>query len=409
MKQLFTLLVASTAALAAGAQSYEGHKLSDNWSAGISAGAATPARGSYFGDTRGVIGAELAKDITPVIGVGLSTTAGFNTTGSHTAVDNLNTMLLGKVNLSNLFFGYPGRTRYLISKDKVGQPRAFEVVGVAGIGFNHFFGSAPRYAVATGNALSSKFGLDLNYNIGKQRAWTVSLRPAITYSLEGGREQTEVQYNLNNAAIELTAGVVYHFKSSNSRRHFTYVRPYDQAEVDGLNAKVNDLRADLDKTKKALRNSESELRRTQQKLNDARAERPVPTATKSCCKAGKGCCKKKQAAKADGKKQVLESVITFGQGSATPDAAQQANVKRLATYLREHSATTVVIKGYASPEGNAEANARLSERRAAAVRDLLVKRHGIAASRIKTEGLGVGDLYPEKNWNRVSICAVYGN
>ncbi|MBQ4291728.1 MAG: OmpA family protein, partial [Muribaculaceae bacterium] len=64
------------------------------------------------------------------------------------------------------------------------------------------------------------------------------------------------------------------------------------------------------------------------------------------------------------------------------------------------------IKGYASPEGSKEINDKLSKDRAAAVKNLLVNKYKIAADRIATQGCGVGDVFDQPEWNRVSICTI---
>ena len=74
--------------------------------------------------------------------------------------------------------------------------------------------------------------------------------------------------------------------------------------------------------------------------------------------------------------------------------------------MTKHPETKVIIKGYASPEGSAELNARLAAARAEAVKTILVKRYRIAADRVTAEGQGVGDMFTEPDWNRVSICTI---
>jgi outer membrane protein OmpA-like peptidoglycan-associated protein len=76
--------------------------------------------------------------------------------------------------------------------------------------------------------------------------------------------------------------------------------------------------------------------------------------------------------------------------------------------LQENSDFIVSIKGYASPEGNAEFNQELSTKRANAVKDVLVKQYGIDASRIVTQGEGVGNMFSEPAWNRISIITIEG-
>ncbi len=57
-------------------------------------------------------------------------------------------------------------------------------------------------------------------------------------------------------------------------------------------------------------------------------------------------------------------------------------------------------------EGSAEVNARIAAARAEAVKTILVNRYKINASRITAEGQGVGDMFTEPDWNRVSICTI---
>ena len=84
-------------------------------------------------------------------------------------------------------------------------------------------------------------------------------------------------------------------------------------------------------------------------------------------------------------------------------------MERVASYLKKYADAKVVIKGYASPEGKAEVNARIARQRAEAVRNMLVKRYKIAESRIAAEGQGVGNMFEEPDWNRVSICTIHEN
>lgn len=62
------------------------------------------------------------------------------------------------------------------------------------------------------------------------------------------------------------------------------------------------------------------------------------------------------------------------------------------------------IKGYASQDGNLEFNKRLAAARAESVRTLLVTKYGIASSRVKAQGEGIGHMFKEDSWNRVAIC-----
>jgi outer membrane protein OmpA-like peptidoglycan-associated protein len=71
--------------------------------------------------------------------------------------------------------------------------------------------------------------------------------------------------------------------------------------------------------------------------------------------------------------------------------------------MKKHPEAKVKISGYASPEGNPELNQKLSEARAEAVKNVLVKKYKIAADRLETEGLGATDkLFDEVEFNRVA-------
>ena len=66
----------------------------------------------------------------------------------------------------------------------------------------------------------------------------------------------------------------------------------------------------------------------------------------------------------------------------------------------------MLIKGYASPEGSVEVNERIARQGAEAVKKILVGKYGIAEERIVAEGQGVGNMFEEPDWNRVSICTI---
>ncbi len=101
---------------------------------------------------------------------------------------------------------------------------------------------------------------------------------------------------------------------------------------------------------------------------------------------------------------VLQPIVIFRQGKSTIDAAQYASVEMVAKYMRNHKDSKVLVRGYASPEGKPELNQKLSEARAAAVKNALIKRYKIAADRITTEGLGATDkLSEEVDFNRVAM------
>ena len=99
-------------------------------------------------------------------------------------------------------------------------------------------------------------------------------------------------------------------------------------------------------------------------------------------------------------------MVTFRQGKSVIDASQYANVERIAIYLKNHKDAKVLVEGYASPEGSAAINEALAAKRAEAVKDMLIKRYKIAADRITSMGKGVGNMFSEPDWNRVTISTI---
>ena len=374
MKKIVASLVLCMAVIAANAQkAVEGNKFTDNWSVGFNAGGTTPlTHSAFFKNMRAVLGVGLDKQVTPVLGLGFEAMTSINTTPSRTAFDNTNLSVLGTVNLSNLFGGYAG------------APRLFEVETVAGIGWLHYAVNGESDL----NSMSSKLGLNFNFNLGEEKAWTLAFKPALVYDMSADGTDN-VCFNANRAAWEFTAGLKYHFSCSNGKHYFTIVKPYNQSEIDALNDQINNMRREADDNAVALKNANQKAADLEKALNDCKNQAPkVITETVT------------------NNKKTLESVVTFRQGGTSVESSQTPNVERIATYLKNHKNATVSIKGYASPEGNADVNARIAKQRAESVKNMLINRYKIAANRITAEGQGVGNMFEEPDWNRVSICTI---
>ena len=85
---------------------------------------------------------------------------------------------------------------------------------------------------------------------------------------------------------------------------------------------------------------------------------------------------------------------------------EMAKVEEIANYLKANPNAKVVITGHADKgTGNSTINKNLSEKRAKIVADTLVKKFGIAESRISYEAKGDAEQpFAENEKNRVSIC-----
>lgn len=373
MKKIILLVAFVAGAFTANAQTViEGTKLMDNWSVGIKAGAITPlTHSAFFKNARPAFGVGFGKQMTPIFGMEFQGMGYVNTSPSKTAIDMSDVSLLGKINLMNVFSSYTG------------TPRLFEIEAVAGMGWLHY------YAAGDGdeNSWSTRFGMNMNFNLGESKAWTLSLRPAVVYDMQGDYYESRSRFNANNAAFELTAGLTYHFMGSNGKRYISDVRVYNQSQIDDLNAEINVLRGQVN-------NRDAELSNAAQRVNGLQTELEA--------------CRKKvvPVATVVQTNRIPESIITFRQGRSTVDASQLPNVERVASYMKKYPSTKVVIKGYASPEGSQAVNDRIAKARAEAVRTILVNKYKINTARIIAEGMGVGDMFTDPDWNRVSICTI---
>ena len=89
-------------------------------------------------------------------------------------------------------------------------------------------------------------------------------------------------------------------------------------------------------------------------------------------------------------------LVTFGNVLFDLDRAQlkpaaTGSIDKLAEFLKQHQDRQVVIEGYTDSSGSDAYNLRLSEQRANAVRDALVRK-GVSAERIVARGYG--EQYP---------------
>ena len=233
--------------------------------------------------------------------------------------------------------------------------------------------------------LTSKAALDLALNFGSNKQFQFYVEPAIIYRLNGeGKEGLE--YNINKSFVQLNGGLVYRFGNSNGSHNFTVAQVRDQAEIDGLNAQINSLRGDLSNKDSRLAEKDRQISDLQKALDD-------------CNNQPKTIVKNVKSETVTN----LQPTVLFRQGKAVIDPAQYAPLELIASYMRNHPEAKVEIRGYASPEGSAELNQKLSNARAQAVKDALVKRYKIAASRLTTKGMGVTDtLFEEVSFNRVA-------
>lgn len=420
MKKILLLAVAAMTLSAASAQiTVKGSKIYDNVSVTLKGGMVSPFQHyAFWKSARGVGGLELRKQVTPILGLGVEGEWSINTSswtkpyGSHpsvwgphskTIVDHQLVGAFGTVNLANLLFGYTG------------VPRTLDLEAVIGAGWWHAYKTGEQNTwvddvevpvatddVADKNSWYTKAGLNVNFNLGESKAVTVSLKPAVVWHMGRNATQHTDAFNANTAAVEIEAGLTYHFKNSNGK-HYMVECPmrYSQDDIDALNAQINDLRYQLnDANENAVRGAKEKLAQanaTIERLKNELAE----------------CNKRKNKVEyitetnvVDNSIENLETNVYFEIGKSVVTKAQMPNVERVAIFLKNHPDATCIIKGYASKDGPEDLNIRLANARAQAVYNLLTKTYKIKASRIQAEGNGISEMFSEPEWNRVSICTI---
>ncbi len=373
MKKTIILAALALGAMTASAQALEQPKFFDNWSIGLDGGVTTPlTHHAFFGSMRGLVGLHVDKQITPAFKLGVEGQFGINTSswaGPHstTAFDNSYVGTYGAVDLFNFFGGYKC------------EGRPFTIEAVAGAGWGHDY--VNHAAGADANYFVTKAGLNFNFNVSKKV--TIAIKPYVAWNMNGQRAaQSPTNYNANHAAFNLQAGLTYHFGPG-----FTCVKPYDQAEIDALNGQINDLRSQLDACNANAAAWKAKAEDLANQLAACMSRKPEVVKEVS---------------------NNLNSVryVFFRIGSSVITADQKPNVEMIAAYLKNHKDAKVIVKGYASQDGPIDVNTKLAQNRAEAVKTSLVKNYKIDANRISAEGEGIGKMFQEDSWNRVSICTI---
>ena len=409
MKKIILTLALLMGVFAVQAQSLEPNKFFDNMSVTLKGGAIMPFQGyAFWPSARGIFGLEIKKQLTPVFGLGVEGEATINTTSwekdpnfwgpkSPNMIDHTLAGMFGTVNLSNLFGGYKGK------------PRVFEIEGVFGAGWLHAFHrteSADYYGYDY-DSWYTKAGANLNFNFGESRAWTFSLKPAVVWDMNGdvmngyrynrpirnwvSPHSNASKMNADHAAVELEAGITYHFKGSNGERYITFCPyKYSQDDIDALNGQINGLRNQLNGLQGDLDAANARNNQLQRDLDAARkaANAKGVNSTEVI----------------DNTAKYMNVLVHFKVNKTNITTDQQPNVERVAMYLKNNPTATVDIKGYASTEGPHDNNIRLANGRAEAVKNMLINKYKIDANRIKAQGCGETDMFQELSWNRVSIC-----
>lgn len=359
-KFILTMIIALMMVFSANAQiATENSKLLDNTYAGVEVGVTTPLNFNSVFPLNTAVGVKLGKELTPVFGLEVEGFAmlgnnvyryGFNgsipTDGAfnvhkngsvNTFVKATNVGLNGVINWSNLLFGYKG------------IPRFFEVKSNTGIGWLHYFGTyTPDFAIGgyvpanRKNILTAKTAVDFAFNLGTNKAHTITVSPGIYWNLNA---VDNIKFNKNYAQLAVMVGYTYHFKTSNGTHHF---KTYD---VGAMIDEINHLNDEL-----AKKPTEVEVvKYIDRVVNNYNG--PVTNNANA-----------------------TDAYVFFAFNSAELDARAKAELDKLG----QNGVYDII--GFASNEGNAKYNKALSQRRADAVKAYL---EGRGCKINSAEGKGV--------------------
>lgn len=320
MKKLFLMLALMSAVMSANAQiATENSNALDNISVGVTAGVSTPLDFNSIFPLNTNVGLKIQKDFTPVFGLqaeGIAVLNDNHFSDLKTSVKATNVGLNGVLNLSNIFKGYKG------------TPRTFEVSTVTGLGWLHTWNTSDNF-------LTAKTGLDLALNLGKTKATSIVVTPAVYWNLN---KIGDIHFNKHNAQLAVNVSFIYHFKTSNGTRHF---KTYD----------VGAMISEIDRLNGALAECESREPKVIEKIVE------VPAQTTNTEEAA-------TVETTNGDKWI----VSFANASAklTNEA------KFVLNQIGEDA--IVDVTATASPSGTKAFNQKLSEKRAKAVADFLTSR-----------------------------------
>lgn len=311
-----------------------------------------------------VVGLELGKYVTPAVGFSVEGLGFIETTNSRTFFDESAVLVNGKLNFSNWLGGYKG------------QPRRVEIVGILGHGWGHDYvassygqyrgsenpvlvdGHSEEVIGAGGlrtdkNYTVYKAGAELNFNLGKARAWQINVRPSVLWmhKIAGNYVSTPFLTTGRDARANVMLGLTYKFGSKSNGHNFRLC-PYSvtQEDYDALLAENEE-----------LKNREPEVKEVVKTVVEEKAYIVKETRV-----------------------LVGSTIITFPIGSCELSSVERAKVDAFAKSL--DSDTLIQVVGSAdSKTGSETRNFALAQNRARVVKNVLTNDYGISEDRISVD------------------------
>lgn len=237
----------------------------DNWSVSVAGG----AYHSMFYDLKYIIDCsgwagdiELRKQLTPVIGLGAEVDGYYRMERKERQDPRTLVGANLHINLMNLFGGYYGRSR------------VFEIEAAVMPAWGHLYRGTNTDIIPDEDYFALKGALDFNFNVGRKRAWTLNLKPAIVCDINskapypGYITRPYSGFRKETTDLQLFVGFTYHFKGKDGKRNFKFAPSRtDEAEIERLNEIVTFLRNDVEYREQQIRDLRRENSQLKQENN----------------------------------------------------------------------------------------------------------------------------------------------
>ena len=326
----FAALALATASVSF-AQTIVTPKFFENMYLGVNGGAMSPMTES---DYHGVIGAELGKDITPGFGLSVDWTHVFKKSSEDFTEKGFGFNANFKFNMMNILGGYKG------------YPRRVELLLIPSAGWAHNSGDF-NIGLGDDNQFAMGASAQMNFNLGQQRAWFITLKSGWFWREYGIAKMFEC----HKGDYKFTAGISYRFGSKRTGSHNFVFCPYSvtKADYDKVIADRDALQAELNKKPKEV---------IKEVVKENRVEVPVY--------------------------MPANMYVTYTIGSAVVNPVEKIKLKKWVESLPSKNSITIVGSAD-SKTGNAAFNEKLAQKRAEAVKNIIVNECGIDESRVNIE------------------------
>jgi outer membrane protein OmpA-like peptidoglycan-associated protein len=262
-----------------------------------------------------------------------------------------------------------------------GEPDRVEVVPFVGIGWYHTYGTVT-------NNIASKFGSQVNFNMGKEKKWQINVIPSINYIMTDngfGMVTGQPRFDAHRAIVNMQVGVTYKFKNHTGKHNFVHHHSlckykYTKADYEKLLKTVAERDTLLKKAYNTNANLTNALKEKQAEIDKLNAREMTVVENVN-----------------------VNSAVGFEIGKADIHYTQKAGLLNLIEMVKG-SDTKLVVVGYADAKtGSKSRNLKLSEMRANAVKKFLVD-NGVKEENVTVEFKGdTEQMYSENEVNRVVV------